>query len=105
MCVMFDTDNGIKYNTCQTAFLKHPDSGPNVTNDNKCKMKMSRSYKEYKAGKLTADMGTRKRNRQRKHLDVETALISELQYRHIFEGELITKKKDMRQIAMQIANK
>lgn len=91
MCVMFDSDKMTKYDNCMTSFLDHQDSGPNVRNDNKYRKKMSRYYRQFKAGKLTAGMGKKKRHRPLKHLDVETALVKELQYRRIFEVESFTK--------------
>jgi len=77
LCRMFD-DNRPKYSNKQAMFLSHSDSGTFVENSNKFRNKMSRWYRKYKAGTLTADEPGRKRNRPGEYEDVGERLIAHL---------------------------
>ena len=77
LCRKFD-DNKAKYKYICSNFLAHEDSGPDVSNTNSYKQKMSRNLKKYKAGKLKENNGDKKRNRKSAFPLLEAELLAAL---------------------------
>ena len=77
LCRKFE-DNKAKYKNNYSNFLDDEDSGPDVSNTNKHRQKMSRNLKKYKTGELNEYNGDKKRNRKSAFPLLEAELLAAL---------------------------
>lgn len=95
---MFD-DNSETYGS-KAAFLRHEDSGSDVTDSNMYNKAMSRMYREYKAGTLTFKPGDEKK---RHHFPIlEDALNKHLDKMEE-DGDLLPLRSVLQKMALELA--